>query len=146
MQEMSYFLDVKLKEIRDRVTELRPLVDEFHRLEAADQALNGVDEPAQAKPRAARPRSAGASKPRTGRRGRPKGSGTRAQQALDAVRAQPDITIAELATAMGVQPSYLYRVMPDLAQQGLVTKSGRGWHVRKRPGDSPDDAGSVSGS
>lgn len=36
---MSDFLDAKLKEIRDRVTELRPVVDEFHRLEAADQAL-----------------------------------------------------------------------------------------------------------
>ena len=40
---------------------------------------------------------------------------------------------------MGVQRNCLYRVMPDLAEQGLVTKSGQGWHVRKRPGESPDD-------
>ena len=31
---------------------------------------------------------------------------------------------------MGIKQNYLYRVMPDLAEQGLVTKSGRGWHIR----------------
>lgn len=138
---MSDFLDAKLKEIRDRVTELRPLVDEFHRLEAADLALSAaVDEPAAA--RRARPR-AGGSKPRAGRRGRPKGSGTRAAQALEAVRAQPGITIPELAAAMGVDRNYLYRVMPDLAKQGQVTKSGRGWHIRKQLND-PSPAGTTT--
>ena len=31
---------------------------------------------------------------------------------------------------MGIQQNYLYRVMPDLAEKGQVTKSGRGWHLR----------------
>ena len=35
---MSDFLDAKLKEIRDRLGELRPLIDEFKRLEAAEPA------------------------------------------------------------------------------------------------------------
>ena len=32
---------------------------------------------------------------------------------------------------MGIQQNYLYRVMPDLAEKGQVTKSGRGWHLRQ---------------
>ena len=40
------------------------------------------------------------------------------------------ITIPELADAMGIKQNYLYRVMPGLAEEGKVTKSGRGWHLR----------------
>ena len=39
---MADFLDEKRKEIQARLKELRPLVDEYHRLEAAEQALSGV--------------------------------------------------------------------------------------------------------
>ncbi len=28
---------------------------------------------------------------------------------------------------MGIQVNYLYRVLPDLEQQGKVRKEGRGW-------------------
>ena len=63
-------------------------------------------------------------------RGRPRGSGTRAAQALQLVGEQPGITIPELAAAMGIKQNYLYRVMPGLAEEGKVTKSGRGWHLR----------------
>ena len=63
-------------------------------------------------------------------RGRPRGSGTRAVQALELVKARPGITIPELAEAMGIKQNYLYRVMPTLAEDGKVTKSGRGWHAR----------------
>ena len=52
-------------------------------------------------------------------------------QALDLVRSRPGITIPELAEAMGIQQNYLYRVMPGLAEEGKVTKSGRGWHLRE---------------
>ena len=56
------------------------------------------------------------------------------------MRARPGITIPELAEAMGIQQNYLYRVMPGLAEEGKVTKSGRGWHLREgaelRPGPS----------
>jgi DnaJ-domain-containing protein 1 len=37
------FLDEKRKEIQTRLKELRPLVDEYHRLEAAERALSGVE-------------------------------------------------------------------------------------------------------
>ena len=39
---MADFLDEKKREIDARLKELRPLVDEFHRLEAAAAALDGV--------------------------------------------------------------------------------------------------------
>ncbi len=132
---MPDFLEEKRKEISQRLKELRPLVDEYHRLEAAEQALSGVGgdgrrttstSTASSTPRRARSaRSKG-----TGRRGRPRGSGTRANQALDLVKSRPGITIPELAEAMGIKQNYLYRVMPGLAEEGKVTKSGRGWHPK----------------
>jgi CRP-like cAMP-binding protein len=122
------FLEEKRKEIQTRLKELRPLVDEYQRLEAAERALAGVDAKPVKPAASRRGRGGGAS----GRRGRPKGSGTRSIQALELVRARPGITIPELAEAMGIKQNYLYRVMPDLAKAGEVTKSGRGWHVRDK--------------
>ena len=134
---MPDFLEEKRKEISQRLKELRPLVDEYHRLEAAEQALSGVGgnggsrtaSSASSSPR--RARSARAKGPGTGRRGRPRGSGTRANQALELVKSRPGITIPELAEAMGIKQNYLYRVMPGLAEEGKVTKSGRGWHLKE---------------
>jgi phage tail tape-measure protein len=65
------------------------------------------------------------------RRGRRKGSGTRAAQALAAVRGQPGVTIPELAPKIGVQATYLYRVLPGLEREGKVEKKGRGWFPRE---------------
>jgi CRP-like cAMP-binding protein len=125
------FLDEKRKEIQTRLKELRPLVDEFHRLEAAERALSGVEgRPAAAATPTRRRRSPRASS--NGRRGRPRGSGTRATQALTLVGERPGITIPEVAEAMGIKQNYLYRVMPGLAEDGKVTKSGRGWHLRNQ--------------
>ena len=134
---MPDFLEEKRKEISQRLKELRPLVDEYHRLEAAEQALSGVGgnggsrtaSSASSTPR--RARSARAKGPGTGRRGRPRGSGTRANQALELVKSRPGITIPELAESMGIKQNYLYRVMPGLADEGKVTKSGRGWHTKE---------------
>jgi hypothetical protein len=106
-------------------------VDEYNRLEAAERALAGVGSTKQAAPAAAAgPRRSRSSS--NGRRGRPKGSGTRALQALELVRARPGITIPELADAMSIKQNYLYRVMPTLAEQGQVVKSGRGWHAKDK--------------
>jgi CRP-like cAMP-binding protein len=124
------FLDEKRKEIQGRLKELRPLVDEYQRLEAAERALSGMD----AKPAPATASTTTARRRRTtssnGRRGRPRGSGTRGTQALELVAQRPGITIPELADAMGIKQNYLYRVMPSLAKDGKVRKSGRGWHLR----------------
>jgi hypothetical protein len=110
---------------------------EYNLLLAADEALGGLGN-GSATPAAATATVAAAPARRarrssgggTGKRGRPKGSGTRAAQALQLVTDRPGITIPEMAEAMGIQQNYLYRVMPDLAEKGQVTKSGRGWHLR----------------
>jgi len=134
---MTDFLDEKRKEIQARLKELKPLVEEYQRLEAAERALAGVNgtparAAAPASTRRARSGSASGGGRGSGRRGRPKGSGTRALQALELVRARPGITIPELADAMEIKQNYLYRVMPTLAEEGQVTKSGRGWHARDK--------------
>jgi hypothetical protein len=126
---LADFLDEKRKEIAARLKELRPLVDEYQRLEAAERALSGVSDGNKA---TAAPAAPARRRRRTteGRRGRPRGSGTRAEQARKLVNEQPGITIPELADKMGIKQNYLYRVMPQLADDGHVVKSGRGWHPK----------------
>lgn len=114
---MPDFLDEKRREIDSRLKELRPLVDEYNRLEKAAAALAGVGNGSVQSPSR-----------RRGRRGRPRGSGTRAKQALELVRARPGITIRELSEAMGIHANYLYRVMPTLESEGQVVKRDKGWH------------------
>ena len=119
---MADFLDEKRREIEARLKELRPLVEEYDRLQKAAAALAGVGTT-----RARTTRAAGSSNGRR-RRGRPRGSGTRAKQALELVRARPGITIRELSEAMGIHANYLYRVMPTLESEGQVVKRDKGWH------------------
>ncbi len=129
---MTDFLDEKRKEIDARLRELKPLVDEYARLEKGAAALAGVGAPT---PRTGRRRASSNGRRRGGgggRRGRPPGTGRRAIQAGELVDARPGITIPELAEAMGIQANYLYRVMPTLQKEGKVKKKGKGWH----PADS----------
>ncbi len=125
---MSDFLDTKRKEIAARLRELEPLVDEYRQLEAAQTALAGLPS-AAARPAARRTRSgrAAASGASPRRRGRPRGSGTRALQALELVKARPGITTSEIAAAMGIKQNYLYRVLPSLERDSKIAKRGRGW-------------------
>jgi hypothetical protein len=139
------FLDVKHKEITDRLKELKPLVDEYNRLEAAASALAGVGgsaAPSAVKRGPGRPRGSAksatttakatrkAGRPAKRRAGRRKGSGTRAAEALSFVQGQPGITIPELAAKMGIKQNYLYRVLPGLEQEKKVEKKARGWHPK----------------
>ena len=152
---MTDFLDEKRQEITNRLKELKPLVDEYTRLEAAASALAAVGggatrssspTPVAAAPRRrgpGRPRGSGKRKatatvaapkaPKTGtkrRAGRRKGSGTRAAEARSFVQGQPGITIPELAAKMGIKQNYLYRVLPGLEQENKVEKKGRGWYPK----------------
>jgi hypothetical protein len=144
------FLDEKRREITDRLKELKPLVDEFNRLEAAASALAGVGGAAASSAGATTTRRRGPGRPRGSatrtkatstatkatrkpakrRAGRRKGSGTRAAEALSFVQGQPGITIPELAAKMGIKQNYLYRVLPGLEQEKKVEKKGRGWHPK----------------
>jgi len=118
-----------VKEIDDRLRELK---EEVSKLEAARNALVGTRR-GPGRPRATRAASSTTTtRRRTGRRpGRPRGrsrGGTRANQALELVRSQPGITIPQIAEKMGIEPNYLYRVMPRLLSDGQVKRDGQGWH------------------
>jgi predicted Rossmann fold nucleotide-binding protein DprA/Smf involved in DNA uptake len=117
------FLDAKVREIEERLQELQPLVEEYRRLEAAFSALDDVDGTA--------PSPAVRAVRNGGRRGRPRGSrgaNTRATQAVELVRTRPGITIPELAKHMGIKPNYLYRILPQLEEDGKVRRKEKGWH------------------
>jgi hypothetical protein len=151
------FLDEKRREINDRLAELKPVVDEYKRLEAGATALarvGGSTAGATAapvrrgpgRPRGSRSRTTASTRrsPASGaapaapaaavprrRAGRRKGSGTRAAQALSLITGAPGITIPELAEKMGIRStSYLYRVLPGLQREGKIAKKGRGWHPK----------------
>jgi Winged helix-turn-helix DNA-binding len=127
---LAGFVDSTVKEIDDRLRELK---EEVSKLEAARSALVGTRR-GPGRPRAARTAAAATTttRRRTGRRpGRPRGrsrGGTRANQALELVRSQPGITIPQIAEKMGIEPNYLYRVMPRLLSDGQVKREGQGWH------------------
>lgn len=127
---MAGFVDSTVKEIDDRLRELK---EEVAKLEAARSALVGGRR-GPGRPRAARAAAAATATPRrrSGRRpGRPRGrsrGGTRANQALELVRSTPGITIPQIAEKMGIEPNYLYRVMPRLLTDGQVKREGQGWH------------------
>src|SRR6476661_2025821 len=98
---MADFLTEKRQEIDTRLKELRPLYDEYLKLEKAKAALDGVDAPRR---------------------------GTGADQALEAVRQNPGITVSELGDRLGIaQKNYLYRVMANLQEDGAVRKEGKGF-------------------
>jgi hypothetical protein len=127
---MAGFVDTTVKEIEERLRELK---EEVGRLEAARAALTSRGSQAEraggrrASRAATRSTSSGARRGRAGRpRGR-RGGNTRASQALDLVRAEPGITIPRLAAAMKIQPNYLYRVMPSLEKDGSIKRNGQGW-------------------
>src|SRR3954462_2992265 len=134
---MADFLEEKRREIQARMKELKPAVEEYELLQAAEAALGGLGngssatKPAASAAPASRTRRSRGGGSGSGRRGRPRGGGTRAAQALELVGNRPGITIPELAEAMGIQQNYLYRVLPGLAEEGKVVKSGRGWHLRE---------------
>jgi hypothetical protein len=151
------FLEGKRKEIAQRLSELKPAVEEHHRLTEATAALEKIGRSAlsaiaparrgpgrppgskrtatgaRAKASAGKPARPAAKpgRPAAKRRaGRRKGSGTRAAEALSLVQGQPGITIPELAAKMGINQNYLYRVLPGLEREGKVTKKGRGWRPK----------------
>jgi hypothetical protein len=133
---MAGFIDAAVQDIDKRLKELK---EEESRLIAARAALDGS--PARRGP--GRPtRSGGGAATTTTtttrrRPGRPRGrrgGNTRSAQALQLVRDKPGITIPDIAAAMKIEPNYLYRVMPKLTSDGLVTRDGQGWRPAKESG------------
>jgi CRP-like cAMP-binding protein len=118
------FVDSTVRDIDARMAELQ---GELVKLQAARTALLGGG----GGRRSAGGRSTGTRSPARGgsrRRSARRGGNTRARQALELVRERPGITIPEIAEAMGIEPNYLYRVMPRLVGEGEVRRDGQGWH------------------
>lgn len=124
---MTDFLKDQLQAMDARLKELKPLHEEYLKLEQAKAALEGLDAPAKRGP--GRPRGSRSSSSTNGRkRRRRRQGGTRAQQALEVVRQQPGVSVRELSEKLGVKhPNYMYRVMNELEGDGAVKKEGRGY-------------------
>jgi transposase len=116
-----------LKGLEDRVArrmaELRPLVDEYRELEKVAERL-GVTPPAGADTprRSRRTRARSNAKPATNRAPRSNG---RRDQLLEVVKARPGITVREVGTELGVDPTSLYRIVHRLERDGALQKRGR---------------------
>jgi AraC-like DNA-binding protein len=127
---MADILNTLRSDLEKRIREIEPLIEEHALLRHALESLKGVGgspagEGSSAGPkRRVRVTRAGAK----GRRGRPRGSGARAQQVLRLVGEQPGITISELAQRLKIKPNYLYRVVPGLLKDGKLQKRGKGYH------------------
>jgi hypothetical protein len=112
--------------------ELRPLYEEYLTLEKAQQALDQVSAPIRRI--VGRGPGRPASRP-AAKRGRPAAKrtttrrpGGRADEALGVIKANPGITIPELADKLGIRPNYLYRVTAGLQKERKIKKRGRGFH------------------
>lgn len=141
---MSHDLVEDLRQqINKRLNELRPLKDEYERLQVAATALAdlppGNPPPARRPARTRTPQAANGAARR--RRGRPRGGGKRASEVLTLVRAQPGIKIPVIAEQLGIKPNYLYRVLPGLGTDGLVTKRNGGWYPIQSSSGAPPAPG-----
>src|SRR5436190_21291243 len=114
---MPSALDEAASLLRDRLRELdaerKKLQGALSNLTTGRVGRRGPGRP----PRAAAAAGAGR------RRGRRRG--TRADQAVRLIKANPGITASEVAKKMRIKPNYLYRVLGDLQKEGRVKKSGR---------------------
>ena len=125
---MANVLNKIRSDLEKRLRELEPLIDEHAHVRKALDALNGAGTRAEravksaVKPRSAKPGTT------TRGRGRPRGTGGRAHEALKLVHEHPGITLAEMAKRMKIQANYLYRILPHLEKEGKVTKRDKGYH------------------
>ena len=123
----SNVLDEALDLVKKRLAELD---DERKRLERALQELGGT----VTRRRPGRPKGSGRGPGRPpkaaagGKRKRRRRGGTRADQAVALVAANPGISASEIAKQMKIKPNYLYRVLGELEKEGRVKKKGREYH------------------
>jgi hypothetical protein len=122
---MAGLLDRIRSELHARLEELRPLVGEQRRLEAALHALgdSAPTEPAASSAKRLSPTNSRARKPapRQPRKRAPRGANRAA--ALRAVREHRGATSAELASASGVGRNTLYALLARLVKDGVLQTS-----------------------
>jgi hypothetical protein len=131
-------------EIDARRVELAPRVAEYHELEEALEALGGVEASpgrrrAPDRPRAgtaARPAHQRGTKPAAGRRRaaarRPRRRVSRTDQMLAGITAHPGLTVLELATRLGINPTYAHEVVKRLSRDGTAEARASRWYPTGR--------------
>ena len=120
MSPSSSTVDEAASLIRDRIKEIDA---ERGQLERALTSLTGGREGRRGP---GRPRSSGSTKSAPRRRRRR--GGTRADQAVKLITANPGISASDVAGQMKIKPNYLYRVLGELEKDGKVRKDGRAYH------------------
>ena len=106
--------------LKERITELEGELAKLQR------ALAGLTEGREGRRGPGRPRGSRSTGTRTRTRTRRRRrGGTRADQAVALIKANPGISASEVARKMKIQPNYMYRVLGDLQKEGKVKKSGR---------------------
>ena len=103
--------------LKERITELEGELAKLQR------ALAGLTEGREGRRGPGRPRGSRSTGTRTRTRRRRRG-GTRADQAVALIKANPGSSASEIARKMKIQPNYMYRVLGDLQKEGKVKKSG----------------------
>jgi hypothetical protein len=126
MPRTTDFLTNQRAQITKRLEELRPLYEEYLTLERAQEALDQLGEPVRRARRRGPGRPPG-SRNRARRKAtkRRRTGGTRAEHTLKAIRANPGVTIPELADTLKIRPNYLYRVTAQLQKERQIKKRGR---------------------
>ena len=104
--------------LKERITELEGELAKLQR------ALASLTEGREGRRGPGRPRGSRSTGTRTRTRRRRRG-GTRADQAVALLKANPGISASEIARKMKIQPNYMYRVLGDLQKEGKIKKSGR---------------------
>jgi DNA invertase Pin-like site-specific DNA recombinase len=104
--------------LKERITELEGELAKLQR------ALAGLTEGREGRRGPGRPRGSRSTGTRTRTRRRRRG-GTRADQAVALIKANPGSSASEIARKMKIQPNYMYRVLGDLQKEGKIKKSSR---------------------
>jgi hypothetical protein len=112
------------RQVEQRIKELEPAVAEYEQLKRIAATFDSAEDgaPASRARRRARPAAAA---PRARSR---KKAVDRPGEVLKLVKRRPGVTVPEAASAMGIGPTYLYRVLPRLEREGKVRKEGKGYH------------------
>ncbi len=128
---MADFLTDTRAEVERRLEELRPLQEEYDRLERAKGALAALE--GQSAPSGhARARRAGATSRPRGRptRGQAPGGraprGARRRELLALVRDAPGLTVAAAARTMGISSSQASNLSRRLEDQGEIRRTDQG--------------------
>lgn len=136
---MADTADRILDDLRRRRDEIKPLVGELERIEAAIDALESANAGPAARSSANGDAASPAARGTGRRRGRPrKGEPNRTDQFLALVRAG-STSIPAAAKELGIGPNYLYRIAGTLESEGTIRKEGRDF-VMNVAGESGENA------